>query len=698
MGAVRAGRFAFPPAVFLAAFLLFQVQPLLGKLVLPWYGGTPAVWMTCLVVFQSLLFCGYAYAHGLQRLPLRVQAIAHVVLLALAATIPIVPAAAWKPTGNESPLLRIVAMLATTAGLPYLALAATGPLLQAWSWRSGARSSPYRLYALSNAGSLLALVSYPFAVEPYLGLLAQATAWRAAFVVCGVLCAVAAASAAARARQAARSAPETGGAGSALPPRARLALWVGWSACSVMLFMAVTNQLTLNTASVPFLWILPLSIYLVTFIVAFSGPRAYARGAMALLFLVAIAALWLVVRIEVTSTGLPIVKQILVYAAALGVLCLVCHGELYRLRPEPARLTGYYLAIAGGGALGGVVVSVIAPLVFLLYQELHVGLVLGAALLCATRLADPHDRLFRARRRPAAALAVLGLVALAALFWQQARAPLADARAIRRGFFGVLRVQELARDHPDAHALRLWHGSTLHGHQFLKPALRDLPAGYYTPSTGIGAALVVIRPKAGLRIGIVGLGAGTLATYGRAGDTLRFYEIDPDVIAVATTDFSFLARSAAHSEIVPGDARLSLEREEDQRYDLLVLDAFSSDSIPVHLMTREAFDVYNRHLIPSGILAVHTSSRFFDLPLAVYPLAAPLGFKCLEVDTRSRPGTMTLDTSWIILARNEGLLRQITQWLESLRAGGDVQVSSRASAAHGPAWTDDYSNPFGILK
>jgi hypothetical protein len=705
MNSVRLGRLAFPPAVFLGAFLLFQVQPLLGKLVLPWYGGSPAVWTTCLVVFQSLLFAGYAYVHGIQRLPVRAQAAIHVALLLVAATISIVPSAAWKPAGGESPLLRIVLMLAATAGVPYLALAATGPLLQAWSWRAGPGPSPYPLYALSNAGSLLALVSYPFVVEPLLGLGRQAAVWRGGFAAFVALCVVAAATAGSAGGRPRRDAvlPAEGRGESALPDRARRLLWVGWSACGVILFMAVTNQLTLNVAAVPFLWVLPLSIYLLTFIVAFSGRRAYPRGPFAFLLVVASFALWLAVQIEIRSAGggstkLSIVQQIAVYGAALFVLCLVCHGELYRLRPEPARLTGFYLAIAGGGALGGIVVAVVAPLAFLLYQELHAGVLLCGVLVLATRWADPADRLHGARPRWAAGLAALGLAALACMFSLQTWTLLQDARTTRRNFFGVLRVQEVGRDHPAAHALRLWHGATVHGYQFLSPEMQRVPAGYYMPATGIGAALGLYRPEGGRRLGIVGLGAGTLAAWGRAGDTLRFYEIDPDVVELATTDFSYLARCAARWEIAVGDARLSLEREENQRFDLLILDAFSSDSIPVHLLTREAFAVYDRHLVSRGVIAVHVSNRHLDLPRVVHPIAAALGFQSMEIHTRANLEQLTLATSWMILSRDGSFLQRLADALAPQRAAGDVLVGTRASADGASLWTDDHSNPFGILK
>jgi hypothetical protein len=377
----------------------------------------------------------------------------------------------------------------------------------------------------------------------------------------------------------------------------------------------------------------------------------------------------------------------------------VCHGELYRLRPEPAGLTGYYLAIAGGGALGGIVVAVIAPLAFLLYQELHLGVLLCGVLYLATRFGDPADRLHGARPRWAAGIAGVGLAALGCLFALQSARLLRDARTTLRSFYGLLRVQEVGRGHPAAHALRLWNGATVHGYQFVSPELQGMPVGYYTAATGIGAAFALVAPEAPRRVGIVGLGAGTLAAYGRGGDTLRFYEINPDVVEVATTDFSYLARSAARWEVAVGDARLQLEREPDQRFDLLILDAFSSDSIPVHLLTREAFAVYERHLVPDGVLALHVSNLHLDLPRVVHPTAAALGFHGVEVHTRARPERLTLAASWMILSRDGGFLDRLAARLEPLRASGDALVGSRAAGSgEDRIWTDDYSNLLGLLR
>jgi len=694
-------RWAIPTAVFLGAFLLFQVQPLLGRLILPWYGGTPTVWTTCLVVFQTLLLAGYAWADLLRRLRPRAQVTAHLALLVVAAAVSIVPAASWKPAGAEAPWTSIVGLIAATAGTPYVALAASGPLLQAWHWRCGAGGSPYRLYALSNAGSLLALVSYPFVVEPRLGLARQAQVWRGMLVTFVGLCVLAAwgflarGSSLAAGPAVAEPAPRAG-------QRARAALWIGWSACGVILFMAVTNQLTLNVAPVPFLWVLPLSIYLAAFVVAFSGPRAYPRAVLTLLAAPAAAAVWLAIQDEVHAASggtarLSIGAQIALHAGALLVLCLVCHGELYRLRPPPTGLTRYYLAIAAGGALGGLVVAVLAPLLFQLYQELQLGVLLCGGLVVLTRLRDRSGGAAARERRLDGALAV-GLLVLCSLFAQQTWTLLRDVRLTRRGFFGVLRVQEVGQEHPGARALRLWNGATVHGYQFLSPALATVPAGYYTGETGIGAALLMYRREGPWHVGVVGLGAGALASYGRAGDRWRLYEINPDVIEVARTEFSFLARSAARLDVVVGDARLSLEREPDQRFDLLILDAFSSDSVPVHLLTREAFALYDRHLLSTGVLAVHVSNRHLDLPRVIHPAAGVLGLRAMEVHSRARVERLRLDASWMILTRDAALLDRVAAHLAPLRQTGEVILGTRRAEAGAAVWTDDYSNPFGILR
>lgn len=698
------GWFVFVLAVFLSAFLLFQIQPLISKYILPWYGGTAAVWTTCLLVFQLLLFCGYAYAHLLNRFGQRAQPVVHLALLLGVCVISIVPAEEWKPAGDEDPLSRIVLMLLATVGGPYFALAATGPLLQSWSCLVFPGRTPYLLYALSNAGSLLALLSYPLLIEPFLTGRQQAAVWRSGFAVFVVLCALAAW----RAWRvgSVQETACTGESTSELPPsRGRRMLWVGWSACGVVLFMAVTNQLTLNVASVPFLWVVPLGIYLLAFIVAFSGERAYPRRLVAAAFVIALGSIAALLELEVLYTArtpfnVPILVKIGIYALALFVLCLVCHGELYRLRPAPRHLTSFYLSIACGGALGGITVGVLAPRFLVLYQELHFGLLACAVLYVVTRFGDPASRLYRGGPRWAAAAAGLAVAALALVLTHQTALLLEGSVRTRRNFFGVLRVREAARSDPARHAYTLFDGGIIHGQQFVRPDLRREPTTYYSRLTGIGRVLKLRQQKGPLRVGIIGLGAGTLAAYGRPADYFRFYEINPNVVDVARTGFTYLAETAAGWEIVLGDARLKLEQEPSQRFDVFVLDAFSSDAIPIHLLTAEALDVYERHLAADGVIAINISNLHFELSAIVYRHADSRMFHALEVRNQHRPEQLTMAAAWMFLSRDTAFMNEVLSTLKPLHEAEELRLGNRPPErhAHVRTWTDGYSSLLPILK
>jgi SAM-dependent methyltransferase len=659
--------------IFLSSFLLFLVQPLIARLILPWFGGSAAVWTTCMLFFQVLLVAGYAYAHGLGRLSGRRQAIVHSLLLAAAlVTLPIAPSESWKPAGGDEPVTRILLLLGATVGLPYFLLASTSPLIQLWFSRARPLDNPYRLFALSNLASLIALLGYPFAVEPLLASGSQVRAWSWAFAAFAILCGVAAC----------RTPPATATTeATAAPPvaKGRYGWWLALSATGSLLLLAVTNHVTQNVASVPLLWLAPLTLYLLTFIIAFEG-RGWYRPAIVWPLLVAalVAAGWLLVDTEVHYR---LALQLGVFLPALFIACLFCHGELYRLRPPPAQLTAFYLTISAGGALGGVLVAVVAPLVFDGYYELGLGLV-ALALLAALRLAHlgrlPHY---------AALAALLGIAACAAYdgFRDQR-----DVRVAERSFYGVLHVKEYNAGE-EGHLRRLVHGTIMHGEQYMHGELRRLITTYYTPSSGIGAA---IQSKQGhrVKVGVIGLGTGTIAAYGRAGDVYRFYEIDPHVVEIARTQFTFLADSAARIEIALGDARLSLEREPPQAFDVLAVDAFSSDAIPIHLITREALGVYLRHMKPDGIVAFHVSNRFLDLIPVVARIAREQQAHAVlvedEPDEDDPSGRSRSD--WVLVSRSESAL-QAKPIVERGAAPAEDREDWRT-------WSDDYSNLIQILK
>ena len=665
----------FAGTIFNSAFLLFLVQPLIAKQILPWFGGSAAVWTVCMVFFQSLLLGGYAYADALsRRVPARRQAIVHsLLLLASLASLPILASTAWKPAAGDDPTLAILGLLVATIGLPYFLLSSTGPLLQAWLARADWGLSVYRYFSLSNAASLLSLLAYPVLIEPWLTLRVQAIGWSvgyAAFVALCIGCAVAALGMK-------RPPPKVSSSTLVIddnddderPPPSAVdqMLWLLLPAMGTWLLLAVTNRLTQNVAAIPFLWILPLSAYLVTFILCFESDRWYRRGLFLPLGGVALLLGGWALRENLGSqvlTGVPL------YTLALFVLCMVLHGETARLRPPPQLLTRYYVMLAAGGALGGMVVGLLAPLLLTGYYELGIGLALTAAL-GALR--------WRHRRAGWAFSAVLALVS-SGFVVKEVSEDWAESRQMMRNFYGTLSTAD-----SDGQRL-LFQGGVKHGQQSLDPAERREPTAYYGRSSGVGQLLQAL-PATPARVGLVGLGAGTLAVYGRAGDVYRLYEIDPQVFKLARSEFSFLADSAAQLEDVLGDARLALEREPPQRFDVLAIDAFSGGAIPVHLITSEAIEVYLRHLAPGGVLAFHLTNRHLDLPPVLLAIARAKGLAAAWVHDGAEAADLLRATDWVLMTRDGERLRGLQ---------GVLPVPERV--AKQPLWTDDFNNLLHLLK
>ena len=662
--------------IFLSSFLLFLVQPLIARLILPWFGGSAAVWTTCMLFFQALLLAGYAYAHFLTRLSSRrAEAVLHTVLLAAAlATLPIAPAEAWKPAGTDEPVSRILLLLGATVGLPYFLLAATSPLLQAWFTRARPGQDPYRLFAVSNLASLIALVGYPFGVEPFLGGVEQVRLWSWLFAPFALLCAALAWLTPARAQPVA--------AAEEASPLATtdVVQWLALAAAGSVLLLAVTNHLTQNVAAVPLLWLVPLTIYLATFIIAFDGKDWYRPQWMWSVVLVLIGAMaWLLVDADF---HFDLAVQLGIFLPGLFVGCLFCHGELYRLRPAPARLTAFYLAVSAGGALGGLLVAVVAPLVFNGYYELGVGLS-ALALLAAVRFAPLHPV-----PRYASLALLLGVAACASYegFRNQR-----DVLLATRSFYGVLRVKEYGVPGDESHLRRLVHGTIMHGEQYLHDKSRRMLTTYYHENSGIGAAIRSLGARPA-RVGVIGLGTGTIAAYGRAGDTYRFYDIDPRVAEIARSQFTYLSDSRAKVEIALGDARLTLEREAPQNFDVLAVDAFSSDAIPVHLITREALGTYLKHVRPDGIVAFHVSNRFLDLIPVVARLAREHGVHVTLVrdDPDDDEDLRRSRTDWVLVSRDPAALTR-----PEILERNPEEIEDRTDWR---TWTDDYSNLIQILK
>lgn len=709
----------FAAAVFTSAFLIFLVQPMVGKHILPWFGGVPAVWMLCLCFYQFALLAGYAYAHLLVRcIEVRHQFLLHAALFAAALTVlPVLPDASWKPAGDTAPGTHILSMLSANVALPFVVLAATGPLLQAWYARAFPGRSPYALYAVSNAGSLLALLAYPFLVEPNLTLSLTSRAWSSAFWICGFAILGCAWIATRSPSSDASSTDEhPGDARDSGAAAGDVFLSIALPACAVVIFMGVTNQLCLDTASVPLLWIVPLAIYLLTFVLCFGFPQMYHRGAVGLLSAVAFGSLiWLRYAwsgsLGSASGALPIQLFAAAYLLALFLATLLLHGELYRLRPPPARLTAYYLCISTGGCLGGLFVGILAPQVFDEYYELPLGWVACWVLFVVACVRRPGPLLRRiALRRAFAAGVVLAVGTFAVATIRSTGVAHGELVHQVRSFFNILRVVEVRGANPKREIIRLESGTTTHGAQLLQPDRRNTPIFYFGAGTGIGVVMAR-RTDEPMNVGVIGLGAGALAAYGRSGDRYRFYEIDPHVARIAQDPryFTFLSGSAADVRVVLGDARLSLEAELEsegsQRFDLFVLDAFTSDSIPVHLLTVEAFDLYLRHLKPDGVLAIHASSVNFDLIPLIARQADAHGLEAVAVLNDRNLREFRYRSNWAILSADSDYVAGLPGAIQENRRALGIRPRAlflvdpeRELVSAAPLWTDDYSDLLSALK
>lgn len=690
----------FLAAVFLSAFLLFQVQPVIARYILPWYGGSPGVWTTCLLFFQSGLLAGYAYAHALVtflRERRKLQAAVHLALLAAACLLlPITPSAEWKPDGTEtSPVAGIARLLALTVGVPYLLLSASGPLLQHWFAETHPGRSPYRLYAVSNLGSLLGLLTYPFLFEPLLDVGTQTSLWSWAFALYAVL--AAATGMVFVRRSGAMADTRTIAEEARRPPLADVLLWIAFSACGSILLLSLTSQMCQDVAVVPFLWVAPLSLYLLTFVLAFDHERWYVRPVAIPLAATAIGlTVWLLNR-QYAPFEWPLGRQIAIYCGTVFLGCLVCHGEVARMKPGTRHLTGFYLSIALGGAIGGLFVSLAAPRLFSGYWELHLAFVLLAVLVSAQLC-----RQLRSIRRPWLALpgAVLWLCAIGTLLFFL-RKHIADTRehtiAMKRGFYGAIKVEEVDAGTENAYRA-LHHGRISHGRQYLDEAHRGFASTYYGTDSGVGAVFEYLpartsTPRQPIHVGVVGLGVGTIATYAEPGDRFRFYEINPQVEELARSHFTFLADCKGEETVVLGDARITLERElataAPQQFDVLFVDAFSGDSIPVHLLTREAFALYFQHLKPGGVLAMHITNLHLDLADPVRNLAEAFGRRAFRVD--HNPGVdvnHSYYSDWVLVTDDPAFIAtletsdRLTEW--------DREEPLPI------LWTDGYSNLFEV--
>lgn len=890
--------FRYAITIFVSAFLLFQVQPLIGRFILPWFGGGPSIWTSCLLFFQILLLGGYLYAHLISvKLKPRTQVMTHLGLLTVSLVfLPIAPSDSWKPVAEQSPLLQILLLLFATVGAPYFLLSSTGPLMQRWFSQTFPDRSPYRLYALSNIGSLLALLSYPFAFEPWLALKQQVWSWS---ILYGAYAALAAwcGFQFLRHQTATQSAGITSDPGLAnsdpsaqRPGVGTMLLWVGLAACGSAMLLATTNQLCIDVATVPFLWVLPLSLYLISFIICFDSPQWYDRRAWGLLLLACgPIACWVIDE----GADVKLTNQVAIYSTILFACCMMCHGELVSSKPHPQYLTLFYVLVSAGGALGGIFVAIVATYTFQGYWEYHIGLVaccvMSLIALCVQRVwlrlpsaafwiwalvvaaniatigyfvYEPLEDVIEAKHETvlfgvygllmlfsliatgafekrwkglvavwcivssvqcawligyatwqfssslnstmryiilgiaigSPILAVAGLFgsdwiesgtrrsmfsryySLAILYtvaavacgtmwyfeempeWQAISLATTTAAALlmewsargfrgidraslgfwfwvpcitlllllsnrlavigrtddpeddetrtvytSRNFYGVLRVQYEASDEDDeeyiAPKYSLTHGQIKHGFQFVDDYWKTQPTTYYGRESGVGVAIDMSRKRLGdsgerpLRVGVVGLGTGTLAAYGEEGDTFRFYDINPDVAALSGRFFTYLQDTPAKTEVVIGDARIVMEREigagENQNFDVLAIDAFSSDAIPVHLLTSECGDIYRQQIRPGGILAIHISNRFLDLNPVSRGLAEHIGWNAFRIDNNGDTLSGVFSSTWILLTSDENL-GQDEEFLKSVDPWKETE-----KILH---WTDDYSGLWQVLS
>jgi hypothetical protein len=745
----------FTFAMFVSATLLFLVEPMLAKMALPMLGGTPAVWNTCLVFFQAVLLAGYLYAYAStkwlgRRTQIGVQI--GVALLPLA-VLPLHLPAGWEPPSQSTPVLWVLAMLSVAVGLPFFVLSSSTPMLQRWFSESGhaQASDPYFLYAASNAGSLVGLLGYPLLLEPMLRLSAQSGLWSYGYglffamtVACGVLVWRANPGLSAVTLVAGE---EIGNASARVEvPRTLWKQRLRWIALAFVpssLMLGVTTQLTTDVPAIPLFWVLPLAVYLLSFVLVFAKrpPISHEWLIRRLPFLILVALIP-----TVCKTKLPLLILIAIYLSTLFAIALVCHGELARNRPKVSRLTEFYLWMSFGGVLGGIFNALVAPVIFSSVAEFPLVLVCAALLRPPIDIVPlPADKAARAKRndwllpialglcmvavieglaheglRPGRPLVILifgysmlwcmsfgkrpfrfaaGLVVLLAAS-SLYTGPFGEILHTERSFFGVSRVT----NDPTGKFRNLFHGGTSHGLQNLDPAKSRDPLAYYTTSGPAGTILRALEAKTivdkdgGARKpawAVVGLGAGAMACYAQPGESLTYYEIDPTVKRIASNPryFTFLSQCAPTAPIVLGDARLKLRDAPDGSYDLIVLDAFSGDTIPMHLMTREALTLYVRKLAPGGMLAFHISNLYLQLGPTLGELAKDAGMVCLTADdtgvAQAQIDEGKFPSQWVVMARSRADLGAVgtdARWKDA-----DVPTGTQL-------WTDDYSNLLHVIK
>lgn len=675
--------------IFLSAFLLFQVQPMIARMILPWFGGSAAVWTTCMLFFQMVLLLGYLYVYwSVRKLDPKRHAQVHIALLLLSLVLlPITPGVQWKPQGGENPSIQILLLLAACVGVPYFLLSTTSPLLQSWYSKTGKDKLPYRLFALSNLGSMLALISYPAVVEPFLPARMQGLVWSVAFAVFVALCSATALITTRRvvAVTPATEPAEAEEAGPA-PEASTLGLWAALAAVPSALLLSVTTHLTQDVAAIPFLWIVPLALYLLSFILCFDADGWYRRPIFMVLLIPSLGGMAYFLQTGTEDYNLHILLS--AFSAAFFVCCMVCHGEMVRLKPHPRYLTSFYLMLSVGGAFGGLFVGLIAPYAFNSLIEFPIALMACAFLAVIAMVSDPKSQFYEGWTQWSVILMISAVLALCVYCGRTVKKTTADYSVVTRNFYGSLRVRESGKDGDWDQYRTLLHGAINHGEEWLHPDRRRDPLTYYCPTSGVGIAIRTRELGQPQKVGVFGLGAGSIAGYGRPGDEYKFYEINSLVLNLARTQFFYLPEAREKVDVVIGDARLSLEREPKQNFDVLAIDCFSGDSIPVHLLTKEAVELYFSHLKPNGVLAVHVSNRYLDLEPVVERIATSMGKGTLQVESEEDEAGNCFGSTWVLVAQPEVFKSKVFE-----SAGNPVTARPNLRV-----WTDDYSSLLSVLK
>jgi hypothetical protein len=724
-------RYLFVAAIVVGSFLLFLIQPMVARLALPRLGGAPNVWNSAMLVYQALLLGGYAYAHAIGRLSLQRQFMLHVTLFALAGLSLPIALADWASFGPGLEVLWVPALLLASIGPVFFVVSAQAPLVQRWYAASPDAGDPYPLYAGSNLGSFAGLLSYPLLVEPNLTLSQQAWMWTAGYVVLGILVLLLA-----RARwqvETAHAGGEAHGEAGATVPLKTILLWLVLAAVPSGLMLSTTTHLTTDILAMPLLWVLPLGLYLLSFVPAFSERRTLTQ----VLTRVAPIVVLLVGGLAMVPQSVGGLTIALSTVVMLFVVAVALHGKLYDLRPDPSRLTLFYLVMSAGGVLGGMFTALIAPLVFDWVWEHPILVLATAALLPLGGLFAWQQKLEESERwrlpsvlgaillasMLAATMAVtvakgmdyVTLAIFVAMAWlavlvkfhrfafimilllmMLGRGGGGHLNAYNEGdrtrsYFGVYNIKDI-----EQRGVRvLTHGTTVHGGQFLAPDRQREPTSYYGRSAGVGLVLdnAVQLFGADADVGIVGLGAGTLACYRQPEQTYRYYEIDPAVLAFSDQErFTFLSQCSPGAETVIGDARLALEQEPAGQFDVLVVDAFSSDAIPLHLLTREAFGIYNRAIRDDGALLIHISNRFLDLQPVLASAAEECGCQvALRRDDKLPAGQELSQSDWVVMTRDPAVMARIKQ-----ATGADLWQDLNAPLDE--PWTDDYASILPLIK